>query len=713
LANRLGRAPVRFTLFPTAADVESLWQTCQQDGYDYCVTLLPTSPKHAVRPDILQVPLQTWRTSVVGQLPTQSPDRTEGLLMAAWEYALDWATHMTLPVVILPPLPEGDDMAVVAYARRVAWAAHSVQSSGCKLWIPLTLHAHALRRWSLLLQLADYPSNVGMLVQFESYAGTTPAAGTAWVTRQLHTLHLAMGAGVIYGLSLDCQQFLTNKKGYPTLSKVHQSMLTFLLRRVGRTIRLIVAGPPPASAHSLAPAARGASLCLPHLQYLQYLRKSRHGIRAALDTSAARLESDYLDALQQPLQPLKDHLENQTYEVFEKDPIKYREYQRAITMALEDRAAQTRLVLMVVGAGRGPLVQSALQAYQSLDPTRRPRQFSVWAIEKNPSAVRRLQACARYQPDWRKHGVQVVETDLRHLTAQMIGGLKADIVVSELLGSFGCNELSPECLDGLWSTNAVHDKTISIPSRYTSHIAPVASVKLWTQARQQGLYPNTHDTGVLGATVAMETPYVVRAHAASQMMAPKDCWTFCHPNPHSKGEGATTLIHDHPNNRMAVVDFEADPKVGIGYSCGYGPLDAETAQSGNAIVGDGNSGAATLASVLSTTSSAPWICTGLLGSFTAILYQRRPGSQDPKDLVYLSTSVDSFSEGMFSWFPLYFPIQPLPVPAGAVLQVHLWRKVLENQKVWYEWAVAIKHGAEVVSMTSLYNRGGRSYHVSL
>ena len=26
--------------------------------------------------------------------------------------------------------------------------------------------------------------------------------------------------------------------------------------------------------------------------------------------------------------------------------------------------------------------------------------------------------------------------------------LKADIVVSELLGSFGDNELSPECLDG-------------------------------------------------------------------------------------------------------------------------------------------------------------------------------------------------------------------------------------------------------------------------
>lgn len=34
--------------------------------------------------------------------------------------------------------------------------------------------------------------------------------------------------------------------------------------------------------------------------------------------------------------------------------------------------------------------------------------------------------------------------DMRHLSVPE----KADILVSELLGSFGDNELSPECLDG-------------------------------------------------------------------------------------------------------------------------------------------------------------------------------------------------------------------------------------------------------------------------
>lgn len=38
----------------------------------------------------------------------------------------------------------------------------------------------------------------------------------------------------------------------------------------------------------------------------------------------------------------------------------------------------------------------------------------------------------------------IVSTDMRKWKAPE----KADIIVSELLGSFGDNELSPECLDG-------------------------------------------------------------------------------------------------------------------------------------------------------------------------------------------------------------------------------------------------------------------------
>lgn len=49
----------------------------------------------------------------------------------------------------------------------------------------------------------------------------------------------------------------------------------------------------------------------------------------------ARFARGYEDYLQCPLQPLMDNLESQTYEIFEKDPVKYREYQNAIYAAIK------------------------------------------------------------------------------------------------------------------------------------------------------------------------------------------------------------------------------------------------------------------------------------------------------------------------------------------------------------------------------------------
>ncbi len=41
-----------------------------------------------------------------------------------------------------------------------------------------------------------------------------------------------------------------------------------------------------------------------------------------------------------PLQPLKDNLESATYEVFEKDPVKYVQYENAVCGAIKKRHAQ-------------------------------------------------------------------------------------------------------------------------------------------------------------------------------------------------------------------------------------------------------------------------------------------------------------------------------------------------------------------------------------
>ena len=65
----------------------------------------------------------------------------------------------------------------------------------------------------------------------------------------------------------------------------------------------------------------------------------------------------------------------------------------------------------------------------------------MYALEKNPNAFVTLQY--RKDKEWGDK-VYLLFGDMRTLQVPE----KADIIVSELLGSFGDNELSPECLDG-------------------------------------------------------------------------------------------------------------------------------------------------------------------------------------------------------------------------------------------------------------------------
>jgi protein arginine N-methyltransferase 5 len=54
---------------------------------------------------------------------------------------------------------------------------------------------------------------------------------------------------------------------------------------------------------------------------------------------------------------------------------------------------------------------------------------------------------------------------------------KLDIIVSELLGSFGDNELSPECLYNVQSF--LNENGIMIPHSYMSYIRPVTCPVIW------------------------------------------------------------------------------------------------------------------------------------------------------------------------------------------------------------------------------------------
>ena len=69
-----------------------------------------------------------------------------------------------------------------------------------------------------------------------------------------------------------------------------------------------------------------------YAQYIRYLHRKASG-----PNPVEQYAVGYLDHLQAPLQPLMDNLEGETYEGFEKDPIKYRQYEEAMFRALSDR----------------------------------------------------------------------------------------------------------------------------------------------------------------------------------------------------------------------------------------------------------------------------------------------------------------------------------------------------------------------------------------
>lgn len=457
---------------------------------------------------------------------------------------MEWASHMNIPAVILPSIPyefsiEQDDClvsmscgpnincdAAKEYARLLANLAASpiCASSHVQLWVRVSLCTYALQAFQLLLARCDHAPCIGCMLHIDQ------PIDAAELPNLLRKLHPFLGGGFVKSISWDTSIFLKNKKGFPTLSKSHQFLFSFLYGRLGRTLRTLVEGN---VVDSSMQGGGGSSSRLYILQYLRHLR-SRDPLPDKLDSEEAILETSYLDTLQSPLQPLGDHLEYQTYETFEKDPVKYKRYGEAIENALIDgmignkfasvgKKRVTRrekmfdgtlntqllevdvyeVTILVVGAGRGPLVKEAIgavaRASRSFDI--RSRQLSlrakIIAIEKNPSAVLYLQSLKASDPSWNDgkdphhdddmfdpnddddianpgtSNVTVICCDMREATSHptlrnmiMNERCRADIVVSELLGSFGDNELSPECLDGVQKCGILKINCVSIPQRY-------------------------------------------------------------------------------------------------------------------------------------------------------------------------------------------------------------------------------------------------------
>lgn len=474
--------------------------------------------------------------------------------------------------------------------------------------------------------------------------------------------------------------FTANAKGYPVLSKAHQTLLTKYMRSQQAPWILLAAKASEKSTNTKsndeaptpAEAARKPIKPVdptPHLTYLRYLQNNQ-----PLLSSAGEFAQGYQDYLQNPLQPLTDNLESVTYEVFEKDPIKYKWYEDAVALALQDlyQKLQRPIILAVVGAGRGPLMTRALLASQK---TKVP--ITPFAVEKNQNAYVLLQHHNVNNPLWGKR-VTIVKSDMRSWTGPTNPdgtSCPVDILVSELLGSFADNELSPECLDGVQHV-LDPDHGINIPQSYTAHITPIASPRIYTDLLYRPSNPDILKWNIPYVTMLHQFSYLstestdhVPPEKACIKPIIKECWDFSHP--------ISEAVMKHSDDRRT-------GKIicqGLDGGDGWNSHNSRSCHLVFPIRDKQNRG----------------VCHGLAGYFEAVLYSRqstsnKQTSQDTLKSVELSinpNTMDEKSKDMISWFPIFFPIKtPLFIPDGSEVVVDMRRKT-DERKVWYTWEVTV------------------------
>ncbi|KAK3386979.1 methyltransferase-like protein [Podospora didyma] len=496
----------------------------------------------------------------------------------------------------------------------------------------------------------------------------------------------------LHYLSIRKAVFQLNRSGHPTLNKSHQELINHYMRLknapwlilcdVGPDVEAVEASKPvELSADKMAvdfPSLDEAKKVLKenrgsrlpplntYVSYLKYLERQQAPY-SILETPTL---VNFQDWLQSPLQPLSDNLESATYEMFEGDPVKYDQYELAIQEAMAEwkvlkkptssvvskDSDSPELIVAVAGAGRGPLVTRVLRAAKTTNT-----RIQLWALEKNQNAY--VYLLRQNQREW-DNQVTVVKTDMRGWEGPRPKGYTniittVDILVTELLGSFGDNELSPECLDGI-QRHIARPHGISIPQSYTAHLSPISTPRIFADiSSRSDVDPN-----------AFETPWVVRLFAmdfVSQKVPGhgrfQQAWEFIHPVEVSRADDFSA---EHgADNKYAII--------------GGGNM------SGSSGTNDHNARHCHLTFVCPTRG----VIHGLAGFFESVLYAPQTADKEPVEISILPDQIDRKSKDMISWFPIFFPLKtPLYFPTDTELEVSMWRQT-DDTKVWYEWMVEV------------------------
>ncbi|KAI3383326.1 hypothetical protein SNEBB_007305 [Seison nebaliae] len=352
--------------------------------------------------------------------------------------------------------------------------------------------------------------------------------------------------------------FIANKMKFPVLPKIQQFLMKKILRLNKCNLPVFIHGPIGHEKHNME---RDIQFRL-YFEYIKHMYKNAMEIdektsnNQAISTALHGCE----DELQLPLQPLKFNLTRYTYDLFERDPIKYRQYELAIFNAMlfltTKKGRDQPFLVIMLGAGRGPIVDKIIEAGRTAKiaslkiiaveknryaiPVLTHQLYKSWNVEENKELytnkfdyLKKLENIVKVDKNHNESDTEVVivvNEDMRtfsnnfHNLTVVNGGIKADLVVSELLGSFGDNELSPECLSDNLLKNLLHHNGFCIPQSYSSYIAPISSKFIRNKLNML----KQKDVNVTTKNGVFERPYVINLSNASILTEPVELFTFQH-----------------------------------------------------------------------------------------------------------------------------------------------------------------------------------------
>lgn len=355
------------------------------------------------------------------------------------------------------------------------------------------------------------------------------------------------------------------------------------------------------------------------------------------------------DLLIDPLQPLTHDLSQDIYHQFEKDENKYNQYQAAMDLAMEDLSSLPRIVVLFVGPGLGKLIDKFFQLEWD------PEKVSVYAVEKNINCMEVLNK--KNSLVWNGK-VILSEGDIREVEIPNV-----HLVVSELLGSFGDNELCPEILARFETKSR---PLIMIPSSYASYLQPVYSKVLTKLDSSEELSKFQVDPGQdnsLSSGIASENlPDLLKASSV-QSRSPIIPSSLQRPY-------LCKLVNYYDLDEFKKVwEFEHLSTESVGFSLdGSLPPTYKKALEIQALVSTSRTNTLRFISLIGCCIN------GFYGYFSSNLYGH----------VNITLIGEHSHEICDSWYPILFPVQEERVEAYSEIEFLITRKVTKD-KVWYEW----------------------------